>query len=299
MKKTTQISILVILALVIGLYFFYDVKYVSPKKYVTRHETLASEYINGNIEDLKVLFFSDLEYGEFVDNERLTSLVKIINDNNPDVVLFGGDLVGEKVILNETQKNELLTELKKIKAPLGKFAVLGDNDASLENIKSDVESILLNSDFEVLHNTHKTIRNNSSDAINIIGLDNIINGDKNYENAFSNISSSSYTLVFAHTPDTALQIDELKTNYFISGHSHGGQINFLFYSYYTPEGSSEFSKGKKNINDNYIVDVSNGVGTTKKDFRIASSAEVVLFTFAHKDPPPAEIDITELENKND
>ena len=299
MKKTTQISILVILALVIGLYFFYDVKYISPKKYVTRHETLSSEYINDNIEDLKVLFFSDLEYGEFVDNERLTSLVKIINDNNPDVVLFGGDLVGEKVILNDTQKNELTTQLQNIKAPLGKFAVLGDNDAAIESIKTDVETILLNSEFEVLHNTHKTLRNNSPAAINIIGLDNIINGDKNYENAFSNISTSSYTLVFCHTPDSALEIDETKTNYFISGHSHGGQINFLFYSYYTPEGAVEFSKGKKNINNNFIVDVSNGVGTTQKDFRISSNAEVVLFNFAHEDPIPEEIDITELENKND
>lgn len=281
MKKSTQITLISILVLIVGLYFFYDIKFISNSRYSIRNETILSEKINPELDDLSIAYFSDLEYGEFVDKSRLEKIVNSINSTHADVVIFGGDIMAPNLTITESQKKDITELLTQIKAPLGKFAVLGDNDINNETNNNEINDLLLNSDFEVLHNTQRAIRNDSSASINIVGLDNKINGDTNYANAFENISNSTYTLVVSHTPDTALDIDQAKTDYFLSGHSHGGQINILFYSYYTPEYAETFTKGKKIANDTFTVDITNGVGTTGKDFRIGANAEIVLYKFKH------------------
>ncbi len=281
MKNITKYLLLAIFPLIIFLYIFYDVCYIAPKSYVIRNEILSSDLIDPQIEDLKIAFFTDLEYGKNMDNFRLEKIVSTINSTNCDVVLFGGDLIGEGIYLNNIQKENLIENLSNIQAPLGKFAVLGDNDQINQSVQKEIEEIFAPANFEVLHNSYKAIRNKKSASISLIGLDNEINGDINHLNAFENVPNNNYSLVLCHTPDTITNIDENKVDYFICGHTHGGQFNLLFYSYYSPEAATTFTKGKHQFNESFIVDISNGVGTAKKDIRFLAKQEIVVYTFKH------------------
>lgn len=299
MKKSTLIATLSSILTILILYTLIDASFVAPKKCMIRNELLSSNEIDEQLNDIKITYFSDVEYGEFIDGIRLEKITNIINSTNSDIVLFGGDLIGESIILNNEQKDRIVEHLSNIKAPLGKFAVLGDNDCYNEQIKNDIENILIKADFEILHNESLTIRNKDAHGFNIIGVENGINSNVSLDTAYENISANSYTLVFGHTPDVALDLNEEKTDYYISGHSHGGQMNFLFYSLYHPENTNIFFRGKKNYNENFIVDVSSGVGTTKKDIRLGANAEIVLFTLQHEEIEEVPITIQDLTEAND
>ncbi len=79
---------------------------------------------------LKIAFFSDLHAGSpFITENYIEDMIARINKMEPDIVLIGGDLVitgvvGGKYIPIETIANHL----KKLRARLGIYAVLGNHD---------------------------------------------------------------------------------------------------------------------------------------------------------------------------
>ena len=87
-----------------------------------------------------------------------------------------------------------------------------------------------------------------------------------------------YVLAFSHTPDSAKQVPADLTDYYLAGHSLGGQVYYLFGSLTRPAMAKEIFRGKSSIKGKFDVDVTNGVGTIKKDARFLTPAEVVLYT---------------------
>ena len=61
--------------------------WISPQRFELRKETLSSPQIPKSLDNLKILYFSDLHYGEFMNQKRLHTLVDKINSLQPDVVL--------------------------------------------------------------------------------------------------------------------------------------------------------------------------------------------------------------------
>lgn len=260
-----------------------DAFFFAPSRITTRYETLNSIYIPNQLNDVRILYFSDLHYGLFMDDERLDHVIERINALVPDVIIFGGDIFDQSVSTVSSQKRQHLTEaFAKLKAPLGKFAVFGDTDRTNDTRRTDVEQILYYSDFEILQNTSIKLRNLGSQAISITGLDSMVNGTPDVSAAFANISPTTFNIVVAHTPDQAATVPTDLTNYFIAGHSFGGQAYFILRSLYSPEGAEVFLRGKHNISDAFTLDISSGVGTTASDVRFLSNTEIVLYRLQHK-----------------
>lgn len=272
--------VLAVLVLICG-YMVYDAVAIAPKRYTIRYENLSSDLIPKQMDDISILFFSDLEYGTFMNQERLERLVAAVNSVSPDIVIFGGDVFDETVPVSDEGTATVTEYFSLIKAPLGKFAVFGDNDKRSEQMAETVSSIMYDSDFEMLVNRSVLLRNTGSQSITLVGLDNGLNGQPNAETAYANVSSESYVITVCHTPDTVSAVPGDLTDYFLAGHSHGGQAYFFFTADYTPEKASDYLRGKHSINGNFILDITNGTGTTGRDVRFLSDAEVVLYRLHH------------------
>ena len=80
---------------------------------------------------------------------EVVKVVKNINKENPDIVVFTGDLLFNKI--DEDTKNKLINELSKINSKEYKYATLGELDN--ENAKD----ILDKSGFIILDNTSEYI----------------------------------------------------------------------------------------------------------------------------------------------
>lgn len=278
MKTSTKILLTIFCILSITAFLLIDSFFVAPDRFITRHVTIDNEQIPEQLDNMNILFFSDLKYGIYMNEERLNKLVDTINASGADVVLFGGDIYGDSVTVDDHSTSLITKAFSNIQAKYGKFAVYGDIDGASDVMKSTVNAIYDASDFEVIQNTSFQIHKNGSQFITVVGLDNGIDGTKDIDGAYSNVFKDSYVMTLCHTPDTVNEVPKDLTDYFLAGHSLGGQANFIFTSFYEPACATQYLRGKHLIDNTFTLDITNGTGTVNQDVRLFTPAEVVVYT---------------------
>ncbi len=276
-------KIIFIIVMVISIVFsvlFYTEK-IAPQRFFIRQETLKSEEIPKSLDDMKILFFSDLYYGSFMDETRFSKLIDTINQSDADVVIFGGDMFDPQVSLTPDTISTVSQYFAKIDAPFGKFAVYGDEDSRNEETLQAVNQVFDQANFEPINNRSIPLHHGGAKSIQLIGLNHPMQGNQDVEAAYENISKNSFVLTVCHTPDSCDQVPSDLTDYFIAGHSLGGQIYYYFDSFYQPAYATNYARGKFSINNTFTLDITNGVGTRGQDMRFLSNAEVVLYQLQH------------------
>lgn len=76
---------------------------------------------------IRVLQISDLHYSRSLKTSLLERILNKVKFLNPDLIVFTGDLINRSYL---EDKHRLTCFLKKLKAPLGCFAILGNHDYS-------------------------------------------------------------------------------------------------------------------------------------------------------------------------
>ncbi|MEF2781625.1 MAG: hypothetical protein U0N20_00840 [Clostridium sp.] len=283
-KLLKIVSVLICIALVIAGIFFYSI-YISVDRISLSYETISSNKIPESMNDITIAFISDIKYNEFMDKTRLSNMISKLTTTSPDIVIFGGDMFSEpdKNVPDSQMSKDITTILKSIEAPLGKFAILGDQDNVNEDVKKIVSQILYDSDFEVLSDSAIRLRNENSDSISLIGLNNLINGDPKPENAMKNVNENEFNILVTHCPD-AVSKSGINLEYIdiaLAGHSLGGQIYLpVLGPIYTEEGATTYNRGQYDINGSKLY-VSNGLGTSKIDMRLMTPPQVLIFRLQH------------------
>ena len=92
------------------LFLYLNVTVINPKTITIRRETMISDRIPASLNEIKIVFFSDIHYGKYVDQARLKKIIETVNTQSPDVVLFGGDLFEMNVIPSE-ENQKLVSEI--------------------------------------------------------------------------------------------------------------------------------------------------------------------------------------------
>ena len=209
-----------------------------------------------------------MHYGSNIDKEKVKEVVSIINKRKPDIVVFTGDLIDKSVELNNKEQEALITELQKIDSPLGKYAIIGDED------KDNYSTIMNQSNFVVLNNEYDLLYNKTNDAILISGfsssLNKIIDINKsldyfNYDFANTNI----YSIGLLHEPDST---DDILKNHqidlLLAGHSHNGNIRIPFVgSLSKRDGAKKYDQAYYKIGNTKLY-VSSGIGTEDNGIRL-------------------------------
>lgn len=269
---------LICIALIVMSMLFYAL-YIGPEKISIKHKSFTSSKVVSTIDDINIAFISDIHYGEFVDETRLEAMVKKINSASPDIVLFGGDLFSdaEKYSDRNDELKKVTDLLRQIEAPLGKFYVFGECDLKSAESKQIVSTILYDANFENLTNKNIKIHNGASDGFHLVGIDSLISGTPDIEKAYKGTSNSTLTIAFSHAPDVFQNVPSNTTDLAFAGHSHGGQITLPLLGSLSPvDGATIYSKGVYKIKD-FVLCVSNGLGTTGYDARLFAPAEIIVY----------------------
>lgn len=277
MKKLIKVIFIILLFIaLVGALLFYGMS-AGVSNLTIVNQKLTSAKLDESQSNLKIAFISDIHYNHFMNKERLEYMIQKINENKPDIIIFGGDLFDDPSIyeVSEEVRNELIELLKLLNADYGKFAVLGEEDHDTK----DVESILFEADFELLNNEAILITKEGSKPMNLIGIDSLISGEPDIELSFENVDTSIYTIVVTHAPDIVEQLPISNIDLILSGHSHGGQIALpLIGPIQKIQGAQTYSIGTYYINGTTLI-VSNGLGTTKQDFRLFSEPQCHMLRF--------------------
>lgn len=265
MKKHKRRLIFVLVLALISTYLFFEMTQFAPNRYKLRIETVQSEKIPEQFNNVSIAFFSDI-YG---DTEHLKQAIESINDFNPDIIIFNGNLFD--TIPTEEQGNEYTELFKSMKSKLGKFAVLGNKDYELSFETS--QNILNKADFRVLSNQALTIHNGDDARIKLTGLDSNTLNKESLDSILTEDDSELFDIVFAHNPDI---IDSLSSNYidlFLAGKSLGGRVVIPFVGPIldSPKHYKRISK----VNDTPLI-ITSGLGLDDPELRLFSNPETVI-----------------------
>lgn len=248
--------------------------HVFPDQLKVNTVELKSKKIPKEMDGVSILYFTDVQFGEFQTNERTKRLFKKIKNLHPDVLIYGGDLYDTDHTISGEEGAEMVKYFSDINAPLGKYAVLGEKDSTKDK-KETILSIYSQAQCEVLSNTPIKITNSSKDGIELVGLD----VKPNYD-ITSNLNKSEYTLLVTHQPDALLDpvLQAAPIDLALAGHSHGTQITIPLYGgYQTIKGAKNLNRTEeaKELPFEYII--STGVGCTNINARLNAQPEIYYF----------------------
>lgn len=282
MRKKIFILI-ALLAAVIGTigYYAYNSTHGALTDFTVSYHSLESSQIPKSFDDTSVMFISDLEYGTFFNQARLEKLQSKMETLDNDIVIFGGDLFDRNYIINSDDIEKITVFLKNIKAPLGKFAILGDFDISNMERQQTIEQILFNADFELLKQDTLHIYNNSGSFITLTGIS---YSSEEISDRFISLTDGAFNIAVIHGAKMFDNFPNDMLDLTLCGHSHHVQIDYPFFGAYQQYNMTGKYKAGSYTSGQSLLYVSRGIGTTNVDRRLFSSPEIVVFRLKHYSP---------------
>lgn len=273
LKKVGQ-GILTCIGLTGGTYYYARV--IEPAMLRINKEEIISELIPNSFNDFKIIQFSDTHIGFHYTVKKLNKLVQKINKQEPDLIVFTGDLLDKPQSFEKTK--ELIQTLRKLHAESGKFWVYGNHDHG--GYGTDiVRNIMDEAGFRLLKNNHVFLEKENR-HIALGGLDDILLGVPDLRKTLQNVNPNLFTMLLVHEPDYADKTTEYDIDVQLSGHSHGGQVRLpLIGHIYTPLYAEKYIKGKYLLNNGKLkLYVNQGIGTTRLPLRFLCKPEIHSFT---------------------
>ncbi len=175
----------------------------------------------GEFNDFKILQLTDLHYCRLTPEIFIERLINKANSLKKDLIVCTGDYVlSEKK--NSPQVEIVWSMLEKLKAEYGVYSILGNHDHSF-NFNKSIEC--LNKSGQNIRHKSISINKNGS-KIWLGGAGDLWTDDIGIDKAFENVPDRECKILLAHNPDTADCEFKTRVDLMISGHTHGGQVNF-------------------------------------------------------------------------
>lgn len=185
---------------------------------------------------VKIAFISDL-HGNWYGKGQKT-LINAIDKQNPDLVLFGGDIFDDKISYKESE-DTISVLSKKYKC----YYVSGNHEYWSKDIKN-IYNIIESYGVTILSGDVDTIEINGQ-TINICGLDDPedyvymaegISIEEQIKAIDEMVNRDYYTVLLSHRPEYYDLYSEYGFDLVLSGHAHGGQwrIPLILNGLYAP-----------------------------------------------------------------
>lgn len=267
------LKIIILLCIIIGGCLFYAFR-IEPYRL-----TINQFEINpNNSQQLKVVQFSDIHIKEDFTYQNLDRIVNQINQQDPDIVIFTGDLYDNYANYNDD--TNIINQLQKMKANYAKIAIWGNRDYG-GGASREYENIMTKAGWTILKNQNFDITTDNDKQILITGLDDSILGK--VEMPDTDHSHYDYQILLNHEPDTADLFREYSYDLILSGHSHGGQIDIPLLPAISQKAASstsyasKYTGGMYKLNDKTSLYVNTGIGTTHISARFGVVPEIAVF----------------------
>ncbi len=217
---------------------------------------------------LRVAQLSDLHVGKLTPHGLVRSALTAVNGFAPDLVVLTGDyLTHDHVIHRHTSPRLIREQLGGIAAPT--VAVLGNHDCRVD--PGGAVAALEHLGYRALRNQNTTLRLRGA-SFTVVGIDDLVTRHADPVLAMKGAARGS-RLYLAHVPVTAEALRSLgEPALVLSGHTHGGQLNFPPVSMLFAYKSGLYRLGRVQLY------VNRGVGNSWMPLRVNAPPEVTLFT---------------------
>lgn len=228
---------------------------------------------------LKVVFASDLHLGTLIHNSRMRHMVELINRQNPDVILLGGDIFDEDVA--SLSRQNMAQVLQQLRAPHGVYAIPGNHEyfSGIDRALDYMEE----AGITVLRDRTLKVEN----AYYLVGRDDrqshsLGSGRVELHALMDTLDAALPIILMDHQPFQLEEAERAGVDLQLSGHTHHGQ---LFPFEFITKKVYEVSWGYKRKGNTQVY-VSCGAGTWGPPVRTNSTPEIMVlnlhFTGNHK-----------------
>ncbi len=209
--------------------------------YRVRRETILFPDLPIAFDGFTITQITDVHSGSFTDAAGVQKGLDLVNAQNSDVILFTGDLVNNKA----SEMDKWITAFAGLKAPMGKFSVLGNHDygdymkwetprakaANLARLKKVHTEI----GFRLLLDEAITLEKGGQHIV-LLGVENWGKGGfhkyGDLAKATAGVPNDDFKILMSHDPShwEAVTLDHPQHIHLtLSGHTHGMQFGIDFF----------------------------------------------------------------------
>ena len=233
--------------------------------------TIENEQLD---EDLRIAWLSDLHYPTSADAGALRQLVRRISDEQPDVIILGGDIVDEHT--SAAQMEEAFDELGKLRSSLGIYYIYGNHDCARYSdqpaySEEQLERAIARQGIEILCDERVLLR----DDVMLVGRDDRTQAQGARAAAEELMGDEDVChILLDHRPLQLAENAAAGYDLQLSGHTHDGQI-FPIGTLCSLLGLNELEHGTLHA-DGFSAVVSSGAGTWGYPVRTQGISEYVV-----------------------
>lgn len=234
------------LALIIGAIPFFGLIYGmigGRHRYKVHKVTLKFNDLPKAFDGFTLTQLSDIHSGSFTSEKGVEKGINMVNAQKSDVILFTGDLVNSRA----SEMDQWIPFFSRLKAPVGKYSVLGNHDygdytkwnseeekaANLVRLKEVHGDI----GFKLLLNEAVQIEKDG-ESIALIGVENWGKGGfhkyGSLTKATENVRNDEFKILMSHDPShwEAKTLENKKhINLTLAGHTHGMQFGIELFGF--------------------------------------------------------------------
>lgn len=229
-------------------------------------QTVTTEKLTAPV---RLVFVSDLHFGAILGIDHGVKVTRMINEQNPDLILIGGDVIDQG--LGIVKRQDSLKPLSNLQAAQGVYAVLGNHDyfsgedvALITYLEQEGIRVLVNEKVKI-------------GQILLVGLKDF-SKDQSTEFLSAQPQKEDFDLLLEHQPRRIKEAASAGYDLYLAGHTHGGAFypNQVFTGLLHP-----LSYGREQFNQMTAI-VSSGFGFFGVPVRIGAPPEIVVIELIPK-----------------
>jgi predicted MPP superfamily phosphohydrolase len=221
---------------------------------------------------LRICLASDLHLGYLCTKAKFREWVRLINGQNPDIVLLAGDLFDNH--MDSIVSQNLYEEFDQISARLGVYAVSGNHEYHI--FPHDIFEKYMREKTKVKYLRDEVML--VEDSFYVIGRDDRRNRNRmTIEKLIEGLDRNKPFILVDHYPTDMKEAERNGITLALSGHTHRGQffpvtviVPFVFENFY----------GYRRLGNSQFY-VSSGLGLWGPQCRFGSNSEIVIIEFRY------------------
>ena len=245
--------------------------FIERNEFQMREVDLPVRNLPAPLEGLRIAQITDIHFSAYLGVKELERAISMANETKPHLVLLTGDFI----TVRRDPLDRCLNLLRQLRAEAGVFGCLGNHEI-IADCEDYAEMAAARLGIRILRGRSKQL-NFGGATLNLGGVDYQRSQFPYLRGAESMIMPGAVNLLMSHNPDVFPIAAAQGWQAIVSGHTHGGQINFellgeqlnvarfftpYVYGLYRERGSAIY--------------VSRGLGTVGAPIRLGAPPEVNL-----------------------
>ncbi|HEX3251917.1 MAG TPA: metallophosphoesterase [Pyrinomonadaceae bacterium] len=192
---------------------------IEPYRYWISENDIFIRDLAPAFDGFRITQLTDVHHSRILGIDEVRRVVSLAQQTKPDMFVLTGDYSTTYRRYIEPCAEALST----LSAPEGVWAVLGNHDHYTD--PELTTRALERNHISVLNNAHTTLRR-GSESLQLSGIDDWTWNATDWPRAFSSLGAKTPTILLSHQPGVLDLAQTSNVSLIISGHTHGGQLNF-------------------------------------------------------------------------